>query len=104
MAPERGGLLGASRAEAAEVEVLDLPKERTLNACADCHAFHSYYRGGRLVKDFPSKAPTIRPHQPPGLQLAAYTISVHRMAKGAAELLVQTSHSASLVGSQFSHC
>jgi thioredoxin reductase len=87
--PDGGELLGPSRAEAAEVEVLELPKERTVTACADCHAFHSYYHAGRLVKDFPSKAPTIRPHQPAGLQLAGYAISVHRTAEGSSSLSIR---------------
>jgi thioredoxin reductase len=76
------GILSSSPAEAGQVEVLELPKEKPLNACADCHAFHSYYRGGRLIKDFPSKAPTTRPHQSPEWQLAAYTISVHGLRNG----------------------
>ena len=80
MLTDRGGILSSSRAEAAEM--LESPKEKPLNACADCHAFHSFYHGGSLIKDFPSKPPTIRPHQTPGLQLAAYTISVHRTRDG----------------------
>ncbi len=86
---DRIGPLISSRAEAAEVEVLELPKEKTLNACADCHAFHSFYRGGRLIKDFPSKAPAIRPHQPPGLELAAYTIAVHGLSNGSPSFALQ---------------
>jgi thioredoxin reductase len=69
-------------AQAAEVEVLELPKGKVLNACADCHAFHSFYRGGTLIKDFPSKAPTTPPHPPVGLQLAGYAISVHGLSNG----------------------
>ena len=79
---DRSGILRARSAEASQIEVLPLPKEKTLNACADCHAFHSHYRGGKLIKDFPSKAPTTRPHQSPELQLAAYTISVHGLRNG----------------------
>ncbi len=89
MSIDRDGVMNSSRAEAAEVEVLELPREKTLNACADCHAFHSYYRGGSLIKDFPSKAPTIRPHQPPALQLAAYTISVHGLRDGSLSLALR---------------
>jgi thioredoxin reductase len=75
-------ILRLSSAEAAEVEVLELPKVKVLNACANCHAFHSFYRGGNLIQDFPSKAPTTPPHQPAGLELAGYTISVHGLSNG----------------------
>ena len=75
-------IVSLSSAEAAEVEVLELPKGKVINACADCHAFHSFYRGGTLIQDFPSKAPTTPPHQPAGLQLAGYAISVHGLSNG----------------------
>jgi thioredoxin reductase len=83
------GITGSSRAEAGQVEVLELSREKTLNACADCHAFHTYYRGGKLIKDFPSKAPTARPHQLPELQLAAYTISLHGLHNGAPSIALR---------------
>jgi thioredoxin reductase len=82
-------ILSAGSADAAQVEVLELPKEKTLNACSDCHAFHSYYHAGSLIKDFPSKAPTTRPHQPAGLQLAAYTISVHGLRNGSPSITLR---------------
>jgi thioredoxin reductase len=89
MSTDSGGVVSVRRAEAADVEVLELPEEKILNACADCHAFHSYYRGATLVKDFPSKAPTVRPHQPAALELAAYTISAHRTLDGYANIALQ---------------
>ncbi|HTR60613.1 MAG TPA: NAD(P)-binding domain-containing protein [Candidatus Binataceae bacterium] len=64
-------VLGVQVAMAA---VLPPSGEKKVTGCAECHAFHLNYKGAEKVKDFPNKAPTVRPHPEAGLQFAAYAV------------------------------
>ncbi len=82
------GIFAASSASAAST-ASPSAMERKVVGCAECHAFHNNYKGGKVVKDFQPKAPTIRPHEPAGLQFTAYTISVHRNLNGSPNVALE---------------
>ncbi|HXW83505.1 MAG TPA: NAD(P)-binding domain-containing protein, partial [Candidatus Binataceae bacterium] len=50
--------------------------ERRVTACAECHAFHSWYQGGKLATDFAGMAPAVRPHPEAGIHLRTLAVSV----------------------------
>jgi thioredoxin reductase (NADPH) len=54
--------------------VLPPAAEKKVTGCAECHAFHLNYKGAEKVKDFPGRAPVVRPHPAQGLQLAGYLV------------------------------
>ena len=65
---------GIFRGHVAMAAVLLPSGEKKVTECAECHAFHLNYKGAEKVKDFPGKAPSVRPHPEPGLQFAAYAV------------------------------
>ena len=61
----------ASVSSAAAVTQLGPAKpEKKIVRCSGCHTFHTY--GPMPSRDFPTRAPEVRPHQPAGLRLALY--------------------------------